>query len=145
MPISVQHVRLSFIWVNTNLTMLSSSNGPAFLRDWIQFADRFDAVRNGAPDSSGLGPPWGVHGGEGFWTCYLENRDPHQLDGRRAWRSVVPFRLKSSVTVQADWLPGGAIVEGFLYPHAYAVAIHVNAKPANIELTPCVDLAVQVR
>lgn len=117
-------LRLSFIWTSTILDFLKGT-APAdapmlFLGNDTQYADRFNQSRAGS-DPYGLEPPWFKPKENFFWYYYVENTQPGNINGAKAWKYLVPLRMKVPYKVSAPWFTGRIYLEGFFYPHGIAL------------------------
>jgi hypothetical protein len=151
MAIKIHDLRLSFIWVETILDMLKGTtpaNAPMlFLGTDTGYAREFDLLQagNGAKN---LNVPWhkGGRGVDFFWTYYLEGKSPEDLRGAGAWKQLVPFRMTMPVTIKAPWFSGGLYLDGFYYPHGFALVFRAEWRgKLALSLGNAVKLAFNVR
>jgi hypothetical protein len=143
----IRHTRLTFIWTETNLELLHPSvpDVPfAFLGRAAGYIPRFTSLQNGDQDPDGLTLPWPKPSGQRFWTYYLSRR-PGEVRGAKAWEALVPFRRKLDVSLSAEWLPGRSVVEGYFYPHGYALSLTFMVGPTDLSLDGVVELARDLR
>lgn len=124
----VSDYRLTFIWTRPiidHLLPLSRSAQPPLglavdeskYRLWF---DALPAVRDHAQPA----PPWPPHGGENFWSRYL-NAPLESVSGAVAWRQVVPVRIPSPVFVEHDTANTRVQTEGLVYPWAISLILTV--------------------
>ncbi len=147
MPIQISELRLSFVWVESFLALLSSrkSSAPmAFMAQKEKYKAKFQQAQAGTGD---LEPPWvpsrGRHYNH-FWYHYLKNTMPEMVDGERAWKKLVPLRPYLQAKLKAPWLPGRIGLAGFYYPHAVTVETRVVIQ-ADLSLAELVDKVNDVR
>src|SRR4051812_13148899 len=143
----IRQSRITFIWMETNFALLQSPVPDipfAFLGRKEDYVSRFSSLQKGDADPDGLTLPWPKPFGQRFWTFYL-NVTPGKVRGGKAWESLVPFRRKLDISLSAEWLPGRSLVEGFLYPHGYALAVTFFVGPTDLQLDGFVELARDIR
>jgi hypothetical protein len=155
---SVSRAHLTFIWVETTLSLLKKGKlSPfSFVAGAGSYIPRFEQLQTWInqemagpnPDPDGLTLPWDKVAGQRFWTRYL-NRYPQgqgSASGGEAWKSIVPFREKLKAKVSAEWLPAKVLVEGFYYPHGVAAMVTFTVRlpePRTLEAT--VELCRDIR
>jgi hypothetical protein len=148
--IRIDDLRLSFIWAETALDFMSGSVSPtaplALLGRSHQYASAFEQALGTGAGPHGLQVPWKPHTRrpQFFWSYYLERHIPGHVSGGRAWRKLVPFRMKAPVTVMASWLPGRLDLQFFLFPHGIALVATVQCR-SDLTLQKAVDKALEVR
>jgi hypothetical protein len=148
--IFLHDLRLTFLWTETLPALFKkqeASGAPlGFIGSPDLYAARFDGIRQGITDPEGLNAPWSKSVGNFFWTFYLDRKVPGEISGEAAWKNLVPFRGRDTVSVEAPWLPrnGLFVVESFLYPHGIAVAVSARIlMPLKVE--EAVDQAHELR
>jgi hypothetical protein len=112
-------LRLSFFWTGTVLDFLKGTapvDAPMiFLGDDGQYIDEFETSQLDGPH--GLLPPWFKPKEDFFWFYYAENTQPKDMSGIKAWKYLIPMRMRVPFKVTAPWLNGRIYLEGFFYPH----------------------------
>ncbi len=127
--IQVHDLRLTFLWAETLPEMVQGESAPPgslmpFLWTKKEYANRFEEILAGQPDSLGLQAPWPQPAGNFFWTYYLEKAVPGEISGETAWRFLVPFRGKGPAQVSAASFPQSRLfVEPFFYPHGVGLIL----------------------
>jgi hypothetical protein len=148
MNIKIHDLRLSFIWVETLLDLFNDatpSGAPlSFIGNRPSYQSHFEKVSSGAMGPEGIQLPWPRPSGELFWTYYFGGRKPGSVMGVQAWKSLVPFRKKIPVMVDANWLLGHIMLEGFFYPHGIALIITSYCKDI-LSLEEAVEKAFEIR
>lgn len=125
--IKILDLRVSLIWVETVLDLLSDSvPSDAALaclgRSW-SYAGEFDELKSTGSGPMDLELPWRKTGVHWFWTHYLEGHTRSEVTGSRAWKAQIPFRGKVPAQVEAPWLRGHLVLESFFYPHGVALVL----------------------
>ena len=89
-------LRLSFIWTSTILDFLKGIapvDAPMlFLGNESQYIDTFDKSRWGGGAPYGRRAPWFKPREDFFWYYYVENTEPENINGTKAWKYLVPMR-----------------------------------------------------
>ncbi len=154
MPVSISRFRLSLISTETVLDFLlglvPSGTGLKLLQTKAQYEAAFDKVLAGKDSGTlldCLDPPWQEPSArQWFWRQYLGGVVPGDIDGRQAWKNLVPFRARTPLTVQCDWLPEVHFyAEAFIYPHGIAFAATFDCDMSDTSLNETVSKAMQIR
>jgi len=140
-------LRISFIWVTTILDFLKGTVAPgapmAFLGDEVQYKHTFDQLLQSLPQGV-IQPPWFKPKEDFFWFYYVENTQPMNMTGTKAWKFLVPLRMKIPFKVIAPSPTDRAYLEGFFYPHGLAVVLTAECtEPLTLDETR--DLAFDIR
>ena len=147
MALSLAHVRLSLIWIQSFFDLLGE-NGPAapmgFLGRASTFASRFTALPPPGESDGVLSVPWPRPAGHYFWSYYLNGKRPGDTTGDQAWRQCVPFRSTVPARVSSDAVNGRIGLEAFYYPHGTALVATVTLE-GSAELNDVVKQAVAIR
>jgi len=127
-------VRASFIWSETDFSLLSVPPPPApmaFLGQPVAYGDRFKQLLQATSPNAGLDLPWVAKSRPHFWRNYLRLDDPHQMPAGQAWRFVVPFRQRVPLKITAAKSGQRIVAEGFYYPHGTALVITVTDRTSQ--------------
>jgi hypothetical protein len=145
--IEIHDVRMSFIWVETWLDLLTEPDPAqmplAFLGRSYTYEPEFERLLRDvqARVEPGLSLPWINFDHQGFWNSYFEHKSPNS--GRECWKRLVPLRGKLPAE-KPDWLPGRFLVESFLYPHGAALVVTATCE-GQFSLEGAVLMARRVR
>lgn len=158
---TVSHFTLSFIWIETNLTLFTKPDETdtpmSFLANIFDYVDEFKeaqhCVRHNIPRTITM--PWFNPKGQHFWTRYLDGtpnvevneRNERSKPGRsEAWENIVPFRATLPLEISSS-LPGVTYqFEAFFYPHAVAFTATLEWKSDDqISLEELTKLAIALR
>lgn len=160
MSSEIQQFRLSFIWVETNLGLLSKTipaDAPLQrLARRASYEEFFAEVLKNQKTHKDvplllvggdyrrvpeLGPPWPKPTGQAFWGRYLQHPQLDTLSGTQAWRALVPIRAKFPCDITpGQWLAKAPVPveiailpEAFFYPHgvAFVLTAIVRVKQAE--------------
>jgi hypothetical protein len=146
--VHIYDMRLSFIWTETFLHLLSDPMLPgapmAFLGRRSSYAQRFEQVLHSRPAPGNLEPPWPKTGKHFFWTYYLKGRPPTYVSGNKAWNALVPFRVAVPTTIKAPDEPWRFVLEAFLYPHGLGLVVTATYHD-TITLQEMVEKARQIQ
>mgnify|MGYP000847691075 CR=1 FL=1 len=152
--------RVALIWVETNPCLLENqvpTGAPwSFLGRPEKFAPRFDEIlketqeanlkgRRPTTSRSVLTPPWQDVGKRSFWTSYFA---PNFLaiDGARAWKGVLPLRLRFDATFLVTGWSGRFYLEGYVSPLGLAIALHADFMPDTpVTIDQLVDVVRALR
>jgi hypothetical protein len=86
-----------------------------------EYEGHFDRASQGDP-----APPWPQHVKHGFWTPYLEaSGSLLEVGGGRAFKALVPLRVRSPLSLTAPVPESRVSGEGFLYPWGAAFVLTV--------------------
>lgn len=146
--ITIEDARLSFLWNETNLRLLTDSEAPfGFLGYDSDYAKMFDRINAGESPHK-LGVPWEHPTKQHFWLFYVEGHAREDrlatLSGALAWKFMVPFRRRLPGKVTADGLQGGLFCEALFYPFGFGLI--VTARVCNrLTLEKLVDVAYELR
>jgi hypothetical protein len=147
----VRAMRLSFIWLESQLSFLQEAESTApfsFLGRDYTYEPKFENIRSMGKSSENLLLPWPKPAGQHFWTHYFDGAEPGLVKARDAWRALVPVRLNPPLSVAADWFRGKVTVEGFFFPHAIATLLTFDVRAPKIgqlTLDQCVEIAHDIR
>jgi len=150
--IQFQDLRISLIWVETNVALLNNATPPGvpwpFLGQSLQYAQKFDEMLYAAAKPTGLIPPWDKAERTSFWTYYTEGRLA-TITGANAWNLLIPFRRRMEPVPSAPWFSGRFYCDGFFYPHGLGLMITAilttPPKGAPYDLDGAVKAAFQAR
>ena len=138
--------RLTFLWVETILDIVSGAADLAelftFLRKSNRYGQVFEAVLAGK-SQTGLEAPWQKHKKQFFWKYYLAGAALDLVSGTQAWQHLVPLRIKPPFAVK-DWKHGHVMIEGFYYPHGLALAATFTVV-SSLTLDQTVELAYAIK
>jgi len=138
--------RLTFLWVETILDMISGATDLAepftFLNKSNRYRKVFEEVLAGKSKTSPEAP-WQKRKKQFFWKYYLAGPALDSVSGRQAWEHLVPLRTKLPFAVK-DWEHGRVTIEGFYYPHGLALAVTLRVVSA-LTLDQTVKLAYAIR
>jgi hypothetical protein len=149
--IEIQDVRLSFIWVETSLSLLTSQRPVqtplSFLGKGSSYTQAVnDYLRDSRPVQGGLVLPL-QFAGQSFWRYYLEQPDKVSS----YWRALVPFvrGAPAAISVQpvtdsTVWKRAWAVPLAFFSPFGVAIVVSVRAQGAAT-LEQAVEWAFAVR
>jgi hypothetical protein len=139
-------LRISFIWTSTILDFLKGTapaNTPmSFLGDDTQYINTFNNSLSSA--ASRLQPPWFKPREDFFWYYYVEQTQPLNINGAKAWKYLIPLRTKVPFRVTAPWFKGRIFLEGFFYPHGIALVFTAECTE-KLSLDKARELSFQVR
>ena len=140
-------LRISFIWTSTILDFLKGS-APAdapmsFLGNDTEYRDTFDSSSRWSSPRF-LDPPWFKPREDFFWYYYVENTQPENINGTKAWKYLVPLRIKVPFKVTAPWLIGRIYLEGFFYPHGIALVFTAECTE-KLSLEKALELSFKIR
>jgi hypothetical protein len=147
MAIEIFNFRLSFIWTETLVQMLDEPPPDlpfAFLGRNYTYEPVFNACQQGQSGPDGLHLPWPVNARFNFWNYYFEGRQLAEVTGRQAWKALLPFRWLIPATLQADWLAGRILAEGFFYPHGLGLILTISCS-RSLSLAEMVETGFQIR
>lgn len=153
-------IQVSFIWAETIINGFAGLPDPepplAFLRERTAFTSFFDQAQQQPMTKKDdaltliFHPPWRLQqlspkpAGERFWRAYLENQAPGTVNGKRAWRSLVPFRVELPFKIAPVAATTELHFDVFAYP--YGLALAATAKiSGSFTLEDAVEAAVKVR
>ncbi len=156
---TIQHVRLTFIWVQTYFDLLYSAEKNKPLSKFASekgFKDILRYLHSGQSISGGLRPPWqrdesgkkDESRGNNFWFYYLGGKWPAETSDVDLWRSLMPLRVSVPLKAHADWFDqsGGKLTSwAYHYPFGSALVIQATLINTGISLTELVDLAFQIK
>src|SRR5437667_3848024 len=110
MATQLNEIQISLIWAEAIINGFVNGPNPqpplAFLKESTQFIPFFDKAQQQAVPLDGqlkllFHPPWRKPTGQRFWQAYLENEPPATVNGKRAWRSLVPLRAELPFKITA--------------------------------------------
>ena len=146
--IRLHNLRISFIWVETILDLISDSVPKSALLSCLgrpdTYASQYNKIVKGNKVSGDLKLPWPDEGVHYFWKYYLEGCTPGSVSGKEAWKAIVPLRGKVPATVEAPWLPGRFFMEALFYPHSLVLLVTAICC-SELRLEEAVELAFKVR
>ena len=153
--IEINLVRLSIIWIETNLRLLGDPSPPnlplGFLGNRNSYITAFDKVMQKQTPPIGLEAPWpSEESGQDqhFWKYYLESKPKlGYMPGDKAWKFLVPFRgrvaVKKVTALSLDEQTGKFRLESFFYPFGFGLIITFEARN-SWSLAETVDLVFNV-
>jgi hypothetical protein len=149
MASAVLELRLSFVWVETFLSLLQGKGGKAprgFLAEPQSYAAAYRQVIDGVHPDQQLEPVWSVEYSQPFWRYYSGHRGG--IPAEETWRAAVSFHVRMPVTLASPKIPDPLEVHGYLYPVGLAVEISGHFGPpagSTLAIDTAVDLAQAVR
>lgn len=123
-------IQISFVWAETIIGAFEPVPGAQpplrLLNQRTEFIPFFENAQQqpvavGGELNLSLHPPWRKPTGQRFWQSYLDQEPSGTVNGKRAWRSLVPLRTDLPVAVTA---PSGSTqvqFEAFFYPYGIAL------------------------
>jgi len=151
MTITLQEIRLSFIWVETFLDLLSAPATPALPGAFLGNAARYKQVFCALRPAVLTGPldlalPWRKPRGSRFWARYLGAPVYGDTGGGKAWENLVPFLWRPGVKINADWLAGHRPISPGIYFYPFGSALEITLRLFGPFNPPdAAALAVQAR
>ncbi|NJN08266.1 MAG: hypothetical protein HC874_01500 [Richelia sp. SL_2_1] len=161
--IKVHDFQLSMIWVETIFDFIEENppNLPwSFLGRDYEYEENFEALKQNEeslclklPGYKGdkqlkLQLPWKHLAGQHFWAYYLFGKKGSiNINGKRAWEALVPFRGNVPIEVYSPECLGqkGYLkLESFFYPHGIALVITARCRN-QLSLQGTVDTAFGLR
>jgi hypothetical protein len=113
-----------------------------FLGNDTQYVDMFDkSLWDGA---NGLQPPWFKPREDFFWFYYVEGTQPESINGSKAWKYLIPMRIKVPFKVSAPWFTGRIYLEGFFYPHGIVLVFTAECAE-KLSLENARELSFKIR
>jgi hypothetical protein len=150
--IQIDIMRLSLIWIETNLSLLGDPMPPnvpmSFLGYRDSYAVAFDSARQKKMVPFDLKSPWDKSG-QHFWEYYLEHKPRlEDVPGIKAWKFLVPFRggvavKKVMIQSLAEEMQGFDL-ESFFYPFGFGLILTFTVRK-NQNLADAVKGAVEIR
>lgn len=146
--IKIEKMRLSLIWVESNLGLLGNPEPPqvpkGLLGNRDLYAEEFDRIQKQEPAAGGLTQPWKAPTGHHFWQYYLEKRSLEDLDGQAFWKFLIPFRISLPLKITPSWFDGLVTHAGFFYPFGFAWILNLETKN-QMALEDVIPLALKSR
>lgn len=146
--IKIERMRLSLIWVESNLGLLGDPEPPqvpkGFLGNRNLYAAEFDRIRKEGSSPDGLTQPWEEPAGHHFWQYYLEKQPLAALDGQIFWKFLIPFRISVPLTITSSWPEGRLTHEGYFYPFGFAWLLTLESKK-QMDLKDAIQMVLKSR
>lgn len=154
--ISIQDFRISFIWFETQLSLLGnkvldSSVVPlAFLGRNYTYEHKFGQAAKDTLEIQGttgkiqLMLPWKSPSRQLFWIRYMKGNNAENVTPTLAWNGFVPFRGTVPLQIKAPWLKGRFFLEAYYYPHGVALVANAYCND-TFTLDKALEMAFQIR
>lgn len=145
--IQVHDLRISFFWFILFPDLINGSKKCempyAAIGNSSDYENLFNQILKG-DCSKGFKLPWIDLSINFFWKYYLEGGRLGMVNGRDAWKHIIPLRRKVPASVEAPWFKGRLIVEALFYPHGIAFMLTAYYRE-NVALKDAIEVAFQVR
>lgn len=134
--VTIRELRFSQIWLEPfPIDAVASWR----FGDNVKYEKNFDKIKH---ESSEWTFPWQENERQNFWTNYLSMNELYDLEAKKAWKYLIPFRSKSLARINTTNNPElRATIEGFCYPHGIASVVTVKIK-ADLPFADMINKAI---
>lgn len=138
----IHELRLSHIQFERFDTLIPSDAPLGVMGKPKEYEDQLRQFAKGSQDClwtlpwKTVGKDWERY--QRFWIRYLDGDLLNNVDATKAWRNLVPFRVRAF----GRTVNGNCSVEGYFYPHGVAAVINFYIKGIEKTLSQTVELAL---
>jgi hypothetical protein len=142
--IKITDVRFTFIWIETNLDYLDSTDYPDYvLGERYSYIEQVKKIRDPHNKSSILEFPWEKGTLNFFWQRYLGGHYPGQITADKAWEKLIPLRKKLPITITPQWIATKCVCQAFYYPFGVASVVTITLQ-GDLSLDQLLDQAFMI-